>query len=105
MAANVPMLDHGRDGQTNSGPAGPEAIQVTIRHIAASKAVPSDGNKESVAPAPRPPANTTKKPPAPAKRSTSKNPLKKEPQSGYAQESMDSWSRAANDARKMHRGE
>lgn len=75
-------------------------LVIEIRHAAAAKAA-TGGNTESVAPAPEAPADTVKKPPAPAKSAPNENKPASEPKPATAQEQLTrTWSKAQLAARK-----
>lgn len=106
--ANLPKLDKDRAGQTDTNPAGPAAALAVIRHIAASQAIASDGNKESVKNAPPAASNDARVGDvhAPAKAPADRNTARPEKRPPFAGEPLsgDGWGRAADAARKQLRG-
>lgn len=103
----VPKLNKSHVGETTTNMPGPEAIQVTIRRIAANNELTkrSDGNKESVAPAPPAPSNKKRvgDVKAPVEPKTDGNRLVAEGVPPFAKESLsgDGWTRASAKAREM----
>lgn len=103
--SNFPRPNKNRQGQTDTNPPGPEAALAAIRHIAATQAIASDGNKESVKTPPAMPSDEKRvgDVAAPAKAPADHNPLRPEPPPPFAKESLagDGWGRAAQAARKL----
>lgn len=99
--SSFPRLNKNRQGQTRN-PDGPEAALAVIRHIAASQAIASDGNKESVKDPPPAAGNE--------KRTNVKPPVRDEPDHNKAAAEAappivagDGFARAAAQARKLKR--
>lgn len=105
--SSIPMLNKKRDGQTDSNPAGPEAILATIRRIAANGEITrrSDGQKDSVRKPPMAPANAKKvgDVTATTEEVPDKNKGMVEGVPPFAKESLsgDGWTRASAKARQM----